>query len=213
MILSPLNGSAGGCADKPLAVRVQQIEFREVTRLTALVTVAQRYHICLGIEGARQLWDKLTVHMEDVPFSEFLRTVAPSAAIHVDHGIVHLRGRPAGVRTWLDFPMDFSTEKNLDILLVSNFLLRGSFLAQAVPGSGGMLGDVLGQHEEVGPYNLHHMPVRAILDRLVLDSAGGAAWFVRDIFPLRGKPRANMWDLMLYSQPLQVNLATIDGAF
>ncbi|HKW97470.1 MAG TPA: hypothetical protein VJN43_07030 [Bryobacteraceae bacterium] len=212
-LLWPQAGWAAGCAASPLAVRVKQIRFHDVTRLTALVSAAQRYRVCLAIEGTIDLQEKMSIAMDGVSFGTFLHRVAPAHGIRVDQRIVHLRGRPAGVRTWLDFPIDFDTDKKWDAMLVSNFLLACAFKAQANPESGGILGDVLGQHDQVGPYKFHHTPVREILDRLVCDSVRGGAWVVRAIYPQRGQPPANMWQLLLYSDSLRINIANMNGTF
>jgi len=129
----------------------------------------------------------------------------------VDGRVVHLRREPYDIPTWLDVPVDLRTDRNLDIMFVSRVSLLGGLFARTDPGRA-IAGDILGQHEQAGPYNIRNTPVRSILDRLVSDLRQGGAWFAPGVYPKKGRPSSGIWYVLPYSDPLKDNLMNLAGA-
>jgi hypothetical protein len=190
------------CVDHPLETRIEPSHSMGGNTLEVLIALAQRHGICLGIEGTVGLRPAITVSAEPVTFGGLLPSMAPRHRITVSKRVIIIRDQPRTTRTWLDYPLDFSTGRRLDAQLLVNVLLPGALLARAGPKARGIAGDFRPGHEELGPYHFTKTPVRAILNQFLRDSIQGGMWFVRGVYPLNPVAPVNLCELVLYSEPL-----------
>lgn len=177
--------------------------------LARLLAIAQQAHICLAIEGARNLAETAVPKTAAITFGDFLRQTARRHSISVIGRAVHIRAEPQPARTWLNVKLDLCTRQRMDVLLVSNMALFCAFMRRIHP-RGGVAGDVPGTHEEVGPYNIRGKPLRAILDRLITDLEDGGAWVVRDVRSRKEQPTGIVWTVLPYSTPVTMNLISCE---
>ena len=201
------------CVAPPLETLIKPPRAMPGNALAVLLTHAQQHRICLGIEGTVGLRANFSIPSEPATFGALLRLLAPLHHITVSRGVVLIRDRPYTARTWLDYPLDFSTDRRWDAQLLVHFLLPCALLAQADPAKRGIVGDVLGIHEELGPYHFAKTPIRAILSQFLRDSRQGGMWLVRGVYPLNPVVPANIGHLVLYSEPLKINLANTADRF
>jgi len=199
---SVVSSGLSACVDHPLEIWTKPPHVTGGNTLAVLIAVAQPHGICLGIEGTVALQASISIPTEVVTFGSLLRLMAPNYRITVNKGVVLLRDQPHTVRTWLDYPLDFSTGRRLDAQLLVHVLLPGTLLADADPKQGGIAGDFHPGHEELGPYNFTKTPIRAILNHFLRDSTQGGIWFVRGVYPLNPVVPVNICELILYSEPL-----------
>jgi len=210
ILFSLIPATAGGCSPSPLRVRVNA-RFSRAEPAPALIALAQRYRICVGIEGTVGMEPLLDMNSSNITFGDFVKRAAPRYRVAVDGAVVHLRREPYDIPTWLDVPVDLRTDRNLDIMFVSRVSLLGGLLARTDPGRA-IAGDILGQHEQAGPYDIRNTPVRSILDRLVSDLRKGGAWFAPGVYPKKGRPSSGIWYVLPYSDSLKDNLAYLTWA-
>lgn len=208
-----VSSGISACVDHPLQARITPPRTSGGNALALLMTVAQQHHICLGVEGRVGIRSNLRIPSDPTTFGGLLRLVAPLHRITTSQKVVLMRDRPDTVRTWLDYPLDFSTDRPWDAQLLTHFYLPCALIAQVDRGKHGIAGDVLGAHEELGPYNFRKTPIRAILNQFLRDSKHGGMWVVGGVYPLNPVVPANIWDLFLYSEPLKINLANAAGRF
>lgn len=213
LIGAVVSSGLSACVDHPLETWIKPPRVMGRNTLAVLITVAQQYRICLGIEGTVGLRANVSIPTEPVTFGGLLRLMAPLHRITLSRGVVLVRDRPHTARTWLDYPLNFSTDRRWDAQLLVHFQLPCALLAQADPGKRGIAGDVLGTHEQLGPYNFAKTPIRAILNQFLRDSRQGGMWLVRGVYPLNPVVPVNIWELVLYSEQLKNNLANTADRF
>ena len=204
MLLISAAASSGlaACVDHPLETWIKPSHVMGGNTLSVVITAAQVHRICLGIEGTVGLRASISIPAEPVTFGSLLRLMAPRHSITVDKSVVLIRDQPHTVRTWLDYPLDFSTGRPLEAQLLVHVLLPGTLLAHVDPKKGGIAGDYRPGHEDLGPYNFTKTPIRAVLNQFLRDSTLGGMWFVRGVYPLNLVVPANICELVLYSEPL-----------
>jgi len=213
LLSAAVSSGVSACVDHALETPITRSAVTGGSTMAVLVTIAQQQRICVGIEGTVGLRPSIPIPPDPVTFGGLLHLVAPGYRITVSNRVVLLRDRPHTVRTWLDYPLDFSTDRRWDAQLLVHFQLPCALLAQAATGKRGIAGNVLGTHEELGPYHFVKTPIRAILSQFLRDSRRGGMWAVRGVYPLNTVVPANIADLFLYSDPLPINLANTTGGF
>ena len=190
------------CVEHPLETWITPSHVMSGNPRKVLTTVAQQHGICLGIEGAAGLPASVSIPAGPVTFGGLLHGIAPGYLITLRERVVALRDRPHAARTWLDYPLDFSTSRRLDAQLLVHILLPGTLLAKADRKNGGIAGDFRPSHEELGPYHFTKTPIRAILAQLLRDSIKGGMWFVPGEYPLSPVAPTSICELVLYSEPI-----------
>src|ERR1043166_5556892 len=113
--------AAAPCISSPLQVRLSD-RFVNADSLTALLTIAQRHHVCLGIEGVDGLASKLSIDATNMNFGDFIKRAAPLHRVSVAGRVLHIRGKPYHAGTWLDLSVNLCTNRKWDVLFVSNVL-------------------------------------------------------------------------------------------
>lgn len=138
MLLSSAVVSTGlqACVDHPLEAVIKPPRAMGGNTLAVLITIAQQHRICLGIEGTVGLRANVSSPTEPATFGSLLHLMAPLHKITVNRGVVLIRDRPHTARTWLNYPLDFTTDRRWDAQILVHFLLPCALLAQANPGKG-----------------------------------------------------------------------------
>ena len=195
--------------DPLLVRRVGPLDIVGVPLVDALLEIAQREHIPMGIEyiDEQALTATVSVHAKETTLAGVLSLVLPRSSGYVwseRYGVIDIThvGAPIGRANLLDhvIPTFDIPRSSLDEF---SFELEMALKHDLNPEAGGFGGDYIsmGPAVFVGPFHLREASVREILSR-VAGQEGPAAWVVT--VPPEGFSQASshsLWKMLPYTQP------------
>lgn len=191
------------------ARRVGPLDIVGVPLVDALLEIAQREHIPMGIEyiDVQALAATVSVHAKETTLAGVLSLVLPRSSGYVwseRFGVIDIThvGAPIGRANLLDhvIPTFDIPRSSLDEF---SFELEMALKRDLNPEAGGFGGDYIsmGPPAFVGPFHLREASVREILSRAARQE-GAAAWVVT--VPPDGLSQASshsLWKMLPYTQP------------